>query len=81
MISDDKEVPTTESEVNQQEETSETENDDEPKQIDWSNYTVDQIKQSLDNKDVKYKSNARRDELIAVAEMTLNGSGIQDELF
>lgn len=81
VISSDEEVSTTESEVNQREETSETENDDEPKQIDWSNYTVDQIKQSLDNKDVKYKSNARRDELIAVAEMTLNGSGIQDELF
>jgi phage recombination protein Bet len=81
VISNDEEVLATESEVNQQEEVSETENTDEPKEIDWSNYTVDQIKQSLDNKDVKYKSNARRDELIAVAEMTLNGGGIQDELF
>ena len=81
VISNDEEVSEIENEPKEQEEVSETENDDEPKEIDWSNYTVDQIKQSLDNKDVKYKSNAKRDELIAVAEMTLNGSGIQDELF
>lgn len=55
--------------------------EDEPEEVDWSKYTVDQIKQSLDNKGTKYKPDAKRDELIAVAEMTLNGSGIQDELF
>lgn len=57
--------------------------DDKPedsKEIDWTKYTDEQIKKSLDKKGAAYQEDAKRDELIAVAEMVINGGVIQDEL-
>jgi len=63
-------------EPDEQEEPNKQEDGD----INWEDYTVPQIKKSLDNYGVQYNSNARKDELIALAEMTLNGGGTQNEL-
>lgn len=54
---------------------------EEVEEIDFSKKTMDEIKEMLDEKNVPYKATAKRDELVAVAEMTLNGGGMQDELF
>lgn len=56
------------------------ESEKEPKEIDWSKWSEDEIKQALDNKKIVYQEDAKRDELIAVAEMAINGGVIQNEL-
>lgn len=53
---------------------------EEPKEIDWSKWSNDKIKQALDKKKIVYQDDANRDELIAVAEMAINGGVIQNEL-
>lgn len=67
--------------TNLEENNKKSEGNEEPKKIDWSKFTDDKIKGSLDKRGAKYQKDAKRDELIAVAEMVLNGGGIQDELF
>lgn len=51
--------------------------------VDWSKYTVDKIKQALDNYGIKYDNHARKPELIELAENFLNGgaSNEQSQLF
>lgn len=54
---------------------------EEPQDIDFSKKTMDEIKEMLDEKNVTYKASANRDEIVAVAEMALNGGALQDDLF
>lgn len=54
---------------------------EETTEIDFSKLTMDDIKKMLDDEKVTYKASANRDELVAVAEMALNGGVLQDDLF
>lgn len=54
---------------------------DDKEEIDFSTMTMDDIKELLDSEKVKYNANVKRDELVAIAEMTINGGGLQNELF
>lgn len=76
VISGDEEVPMTREKV----EAQEKENQEE---INLDDYTMDEIKKMLDDEGVKYQKSAvrNRDQLVAIAEMALNGATQQDELF
>lgn len=54
---------------------------EETTEIDFSKLTMDDIRKMLDDEKVTYKASANRDELVAVAEMALNGGVLQDDLF
>lgn len=54
--------------------------EEETKEIDWSKWSDSKIKEALDKKSIVYQEGAKRDELIAVAEMAINGGVIQNEL-
>ena len=54
---------------------------EESQEIDFSKKTKLEIQEMLDDKKVTYKASANRDELVAVAEMALNGGVLQDDLF
>ena len=57
------------------------EDQEEANEVDFSKMTMDEIKKLLDDAGAPYDKKAKRDEIVAVAEMALNGGALQDELF